>query len=121
MGFDGTGRRGPVGGRERAQCLLGHGDGTAGCAGMHEATRSYQEDWAAPNGVEPPFCSLSAATVVLPPQDTPTQVGQGATDARNEPSARVVLRTGSRVCEQRAKRTEQEHSGSSTVSFTRKS
>ena len=28
------------------------------CAGKEMATRSYQEDWAAPNGVEPPFCSL---------------------------------------------------------------
>ena len=45
------------------------------CAGKEMATRSYQEDWAAPNGVEPPFCSLSAATVVRPPQDTPAQAG----------------------------------------------
>ena len=105
MGFDGTGRRGPVGGRECAQCLPGHGDGTAGCAGVHEATRSYQEDWAAPNGVEPPFCSLSAATVVRPPQDTPAQAGQGATDARKAPSARVELRPGRPGGEQRAKGT----------------
>ena len=105
MGFDGTGRRGSVGGRERAQCLPGHGDGTAGCAGVHEATRSYQEDWAAPNGVEPPFCSLSAATVVRPPQDTPAQAGQGAADAGKAPSARVVLQTGGRGGEERAKGT----------------
>ena len=105
MGFDGTGRRGPVGGRERAQCLPGHDDGTAGCAGMHEATRSYQDDWAAPNGVEPPFCSLSAAMVVRPPPDTPAQAGQGATDARKAPSARVELRTSRPGGEQRAKGT----------------
>ena len=29
------------------------------CAGKGMATRSYQEDWAAPNGIDPPFCSLS--------------------------------------------------------------
>ena len=73
------------------------------CAGKEMATRSYQEDWAAPNGVEPPFCSLSAATGFLPPWNTPTQAGLGATDARNEPSARVELRTRRRGCEQRAK------------------
>ena len=105
MGFDGTGRCGPVGGRERAQCLPGHGDGAMGCAGVHEATRSYQEDWAAPNGVEPPFCSLSAATVVRPPQDTPAQAGQGATDAGKAPSARERLRTSKPGRELRAKRT----------------
>jgi len=73
------------------------------CAGKEMATRSYQEDWAAPNGVEPPFCSLSAATVVRPPQDTPAQAGQGATDARKAPSARVRLRTSKLGREQRAK------------------
>ena len=105
MGFDETGRCGSVGDRERAQCLSGHGDGATGCAGVHEATRSYQEDWAAPNGVEPPFCSLSAATVVRPPQDTPAQAGQGATDARKAPSARVELRTSRPGGEQCAKGT----------------
>ena len=72
---------------------------------MHEATRSYQEGWATPNGIEPPFCSLSAATVVLPPQSTPAQAGQGATDARKAPSARVKLRTSRPGCKQRAKGT----------------
>ena len=32
------------------------------CAGMHEATRRAEGRWAAPNGVEPPFRPLSAAT-----------------------------------------------------------
>ena len=73
------------------------------CAGEGMARRSHQGVWAVPNGVMPPFCSLSAATVIRPPQSTPAQAGQGATDARNEPSARVVLRTGRRGCEQRAK------------------
>ena len=73
------------------------------CAGKEVATRSYQEGWAAPNGVLPRCCPLSAVTVVLPPQSTPAQAGQGATDVRNEPSARVVLRTRRRGCEQRAK------------------
>ena len=41
------------------------------CAGKEVATRSHQGVFAAPNGVLPQFCSLSAATVVLPPQDTP--------------------------------------------------
>ena len=41
------------------------------CAGEEMATRSHQGVWAAPNGVEPPFCSLSAVTVIRPPQDTP--------------------------------------------------
>ena len=75
------------------------------CAGKEMATRSYQEDWAAPNGVEPPFCSLSTATVVRPPQDTPAQAGQGATDARKAPSARVELRISRPGGEQRAKGT----------------
>ena len=73
------------------------------CAGEETATRSHQGVWAAPNGVMPPFCSLLAAMVVRAPQDTPAQAGQGATDARNEPSARVELRTRRRGCEQRAK------------------
>ena len=75
------------------------------CAGKRTATRSYQDAWAAPNGVMPQFCPLSAATVVLPPQDTPAQAGQGATDARNQPSARAALRTGRRGRAQRARRT----------------
>ena len=73
------------------------------CAGKEVATRSSQEVWVAPNGVMPQGCPLSAATVVLPPQDTPAQAGHSATDARNAPSARVVLRTRGRGCEQRAK------------------
>ena len=50
-GFDGTGCRGPVGGRGRALCLPGHGDGAAVCVGMHEATRRARGRWAAPDGV----------------------------------------------------------------------
>ena len=75
------------------------------CAGKEVATRSHQDAWVAPNGVVPQFCSLSAATVVLPPQSTPAQAGQGATDARNAPSVRVKLRTRRIGCEQRAKGT----------------
>ena len=75
------------------------------CAGKEVATRSHQDAWAAPNGVAPPFCFLSASTALWPPQDTPAQAGQGATDARKAPSARVVLRTRWRGCEQRAKST----------------
>ena len=75
------------------------------CAGEEMATRSHQGVWAAPNGVMPPFCSLSAATVIRPPQDTPAQAGQGATDARKAPSARVRLRTSKPGRELRAKRT----------------
>ena len=41
------------------------------CAGEEMATRSHQGVWAAPNGAMPPFCSLSAATVIRPPQSTP--------------------------------------------------
>ena len=73
------------------------------CAGKEMATRSSQEVLAVPNGVMPPCVPLSAATGFLPPWNTPTQAGQGTTDARNEPSARVVLRTGRRSCEQCAK------------------
>ena len=73
------------------------------CAGKEMATRSYQEDWTAPNGVMPQGCPLSAATALRPPQDTLVQAGQGATDARKAPSARVRLRTRRRGCEQRAK------------------
>ena len=73
------------------------------CAGKEMATRSSQEVWAVPNGVMPQCVPLSAVTVVLPPRDMPAQAGQGATDARNEPSARVELRTRRRGCEQRAK------------------
>ena len=77
------------------------------CAGKEMATRSHQEVWAALNGVKPQFCSLSAVTVVLPPQSTPAQAGQGATDARTAPSARVVLQTGGRGGEERAKGTDE--------------
>ena len=73
------------------------------CAGKEMATRSYQEDWAAPNGVLPRCCPLSAITVVRPPQSTPAQADQGATDARKAPSARVELWTSRPGCEQRAK------------------
>ena len=59
------------------------------CAGKEVATRSPQEVWAAPNGVMPQCCPLSAVTVVLPPRDTPAQAGQGATDARKAPSVRA--------------------------------
>ena len=75
------------------------------CAGKEMATRSSQEVWAAPNGVMPQGCPLSAVTVVLPPQDTPAQAGQGATDAKKAPSARVELRTSRPGCEHRAKHT----------------
>ena len=59
------------------------------CAGKEMATRSHQEVWAAPNGVEPPFRPLSAATGVRPPQDTPARAAKGATDAGKTPSARA--------------------------------
>ena len=45
------------------------------CAGKEMATRSSQEVWAVPNGVMPQGAPLSAITVVLPPRDTPAQVG----------------------------------------------
>ena len=73
------------------------------CAGKEMATRSSQKVWAVANSVMSQCCPLSAATVVLPPQDTPAQAGQGATDAWNVPSTRVELRTRRRGCEQRAK------------------
>ena len=72
------------------------------CASKEMATRSYHEGWAVPNGVRPRCCPPSAVTVVLPPQSTPAQAGQGATDARKAPSARVKLRTRGRGCEHRA-------------------
>ena len=59
------------------------------CAGMHEATQRAEGRWAAPNGVEPPFRPLSAATGVRPPQDTPARAAKGATDAGKTPSARA--------------------------------
>ena len=64
------------------------------CAGKEMATRSSQEVWAVPNGVMPQGVPLLAATGFLPPQNTLAHAGQGATDAKNEPSARVVLWTG---------------------------
>ena len=73
------------------------------CAGKEVATRSHQDAWAAPNGIVSPFCFLSAATALWPPPDTPAQAGQGATDARKAPSARVRLRTSKLGREQRAK------------------
>ena len=75
------------------------------CAGKEVAMRSHQDAWAAPNGVVPPFYFLSAATELWPLQDTPAQAGQGATDARKAPSARVRLRTSKPGRELRAKRT----------------
>ena len=73
------------------------------CASKEMATRSSQEVWAVPNGIMPQGAPLLAVTVVLPPQDTPAQAGQGATDARNAPSTRVKLRTSRLGCEQHAK------------------
>ena len=55
------------------------------CAGKEVATRTYQDAWAALNGVAPLFCFLSAATALRPPQDTSAQAGQGATNARKAP------------------------------------
>ena len=75
------------------------------CAGKEVARRSHQDAGAAPNGVVPPFCFRSAATALRPPQDTPAQAGQGATDARKAPSARVRPRTSKPGRELRAKRT----------------
>ena len=75
------------------------------CAGTEKATRSHQKIWAVPNGVAPPFSSLSAVTGSRPPQDTPAQAGQGAADTRKAPSARVVLQTGGRGGDERAKGT----------------
>ena len=75
------------------------------CASKEVATRSHQDAWAAPNGIAPQFCPLSSITVVQPPQSTPAQAGQGATDARNAPSAYVKVRTRGIGCEQRAKGT----------------
>ena len=103
--LNGTGRRGPGGGRERALRVPRHATVLHACAGKEVATRSHQDAWAAPNGVVPPFCFLSAATALRPPQDTPAQAGQGATDARKGPSARVRLRTSKPGRELRAKRT----------------
>ena len=73
------------------------------CAGTEKATWSHQRIWAVPNGVAPPFSSLSAVTGSRPPQATAAQAGHGATDARVAPSARVKLRTSKRGREQRAK------------------
>ena len=70
------GRRGPVGGRERALCVPRHGDGAACVRWRGNGTRSHQGVWAAPNGVVPTFCFLSAATALRPPQDMPTQVAR---------------------------------------------
>ena len=73
------------------------------CAGKEVATRSHQDAWAAPNGIVPPFCFLSAAIALRPPQDMPAQAGQGATDTKKAPSARVRLRTSKLGHEQHAK------------------
>ena len=75
------------------------------CAGKEMATRSHQEVWAAPNGVEPPFRPLSAATGVRPPQDTPTRAAKGATDTGKTPSARA----GVLAREKRPRATRQAH------------
>ena len=75
------------------------------CAGKEVATWSSQKVWAVLNGVMPQCCPLSAATVALPPRDTPAQAGQGATDARKAPRVRVELRTSRPGGEQRAKGT----------------
>ena len=58
----GTGRRGSVGGIERIQGCRATATVARACASMHEATRRAEGRWAAPNGVEPPFRPLSAAT-----------------------------------------------------------
>ena len=97
------GRRGPVGGRERALCVPRHGDGAACVRWRGHGTRSHQDAWAAPNSVEPSFCFLSAVMALWPLQDMPAQAGQGATDARKAPSVRVRPRTSKPGRELRAK------------------
>ena len=89
VGFDRTGRRGPVGGRGRALCLSGHGDGAAVCAGMHEATRRAREHWAVQNGVASRSWLRLAAT-----GGSATAEAAGVEDARRHRR----LRPSKRAC-----------------------
>ena len=61
-GFVITVLRGPVGGRERALCLPGHGDGAAVRAGEQTATRRPRVIWAVVDGAESCSRTLLAAT-----------------------------------------------------------
>ena len=71
----------------------GKGDGHAELSGgLGGAERCYAAG-----------CPLSTAMGGSVARKTPAQAGQGATDAKNEPSARVALRTGRRSRAQRAR------------------
>ena len=96
-GFDGTGRRGPVGGRGRALCLPGHGDGAAVCVGMHESTRRARGHWAAPDSVaswlRPPLAATGGSA---------TTEAAGVGDARRHRHMRLSKRAcGALVKEER--------------------
>ena len=99
------GRRGSVGGREGVQGCRATATVQRGCAGVHEATRRARERWAARNGVEPPFLFPVGCNGVSAAARHAGVGGQGATDAGKAPSARVVLQTGGRGGEERAKGT----------------
>ena len=60
--LDGTGRRGPIGGREHVPCLPGHGDGATGVRWHGRDTRRARGRWAAPGGVASGLGPSLAAT-----------------------------------------------------------
>ena len=60
--LDGTGRRGPVGGREHVPCFPGHGDGATGVRWHGRDTRRARGRWAAPGGVASGLGPSLAAT-----------------------------------------------------------
>ena len=87
--FDRTGRRGPVGGRERVLCLpvavAVHGRALA-CMRPRGEQRG---DGRRGTALRRRSCPLSAVTGSRPPQDTPARAARGATDAGKTPSARA--------------------------------
>ena len=60
--LDGTGWRGPVGGREHVPCLPGHGDGATGVRWHGRDTRRARGRWAVPGGVASGLGPSLAAT-----------------------------------------------------------
>ena len=87
-GFNGTGRRGPVGGREHDPCLPGHDDGATGVRWHGRDTRRARGRWAAPGGVASGLGPSLAATGGAATAEA-SNVGEAHRHRRQELAKRV--------------------------------
>ena len=81
---------GPVGGRERALCLSGHGDCAAARTGKKTATRRLLVVWAVLDGAVPRCASLAAAAGAAAAAHGAMHLCQLAADARKRPGDRAA-------------------------------